>query len=347
MDTAQKLRFNADGHFRILMVSDFHMGKNPKFAENLNYRVTEGLEALLRETQPDFVLLGGDQCIEAESIPQAAQILSEVIKPVLDRQLPWAAVFGNHDNEVGLPARMEEQAYLTIPGCRNVIHPDASFGAGNYCLPLYSCDGDRLLYNLFALDSHREIADFIDLFDLEKDTRFILPEHFCDGASNAGPTFEQAMWYYETSKRIEAREGRKIPAVMFMHIPLPEFLQVTRNPEECGAVGNKRETLGCCELNFGLFGACLQRGDVKGIFFGHEHLCDIQGEYCGVTMAQDAALGYNMSCHDDLRGGRVIDLCADGTLQTYAVKLIDLMGLDAMRRKDYFEGGCKYFIRKL
>ena len=92
MDT-QKLKFNADGHFRILMVSDFHMGKNPRFAENLNYRVTEGLEALLKETEPDLVMLGGDQCIEAESIPQAAEILSEVIKPVLDRKLPWAAVF--------------------------------------------------------------------------------------------------------------------------------------------------------------------------------------------------------------------------------------------------------------
>ena len=347
MDTAQKLRFNADGHFKILMVSDFHMCRNPKLAENLNYRVTEGLEALLVETRPDFVMLGGDQCIEADNIPQAAELLSEVIRPVLDRKLPWAAVFGNHDNEVGLPVREEEAAYLTIPGCMNSIHPDPSFGAGNFCLKLYSCDGDRLLYDLFALDSHREIDDYIDLFHMEKDTRFILPEHFGDGATNASPTFEQAMWYYETSKAIEAQEGRKIPAVMFMHIPLPEFLQIARNPEECGAVGNKRETLGCCEVNFGLFGACLQRGDVKGIFFGHEHLCDLQGEYCGVTMAQDAALGYNMSCHDDLRGGRVIDLCADGTLQTYAVKLIDLMGLDAMRRKDYFEGGCKYFIRKL
>ena len=43
----------------------------------------------------------------------------------------------------------------------------------------------------------------------------------------------------------------------------------------------------------------------------------------------------------------MIDLFADGSMQTHAVKLIDLMGLDAMRRKDYFEGGCKYFIRKL
>ncbi|MBR4450893.1 MAG: metallophosphoesterase, partial [Clostridia bacterium] len=233
MNRVERLTFRADNHFKILMVSDFHMGKNPTFAENLNYRVTEGLEALLSETEPDFVMLGGDQCIEAASIPQAAELLSEVINPVLIRGLPWAAVFGNHDNEVGLPVREEEEAYLRIPGCMNVIHPDPSFGAGNFCLKLYSHDGDRLLYDIFALDSHREITDFIDLFDLGKDTSLILPEHFNEGATGAAPTFEQAMWYYNTSARIEADEGRKIPAVMFMHIPLPEFLQVTRNPEEC------------------------------------------------------------------------------------------------------------------
>lgn len=344
---ADKLRFNKNGRFKILMVSDFHMGRNPKFSENLNYRVTEGLEVLLRETEPDLVMLGGDQCIEASSREEAASILSEVIAPVLDRELPWAAIFGNHDNECGLPVREEEEAYLTIPGCLNVINPEESFGAGNYHIGIASSDGKRTAFNLFALDSHREIEDYIGLFGLDESTRFILPEHFNEGATGAAPTFEQVMWYYNTSRRLEEESGRKIPAVMFMHIPLPEFLHVTRNPEECDAVGNKRETLGCCELNFGTFGACLQRGDVRGIFFGHEHLCDIQGEYCGITMAQDAALGYNMSCHDDLRGGRVIDLCEDGTLQTYAVKLIDLMGLDAMRRPDYFEGGCKYFIRKL
>ena len=191
------------------------------------------------------------------------------------------------------------------------------------------------------------VEDLIEKFNLPKGTRIRLPDHFNDGQDGAMPTFEQVMWYYNTSKQAEKAEGRKIPAVMFMHIPLPEFSLIARNPEECGAIGSKRETLGTTEMNFGLFAACLQRGDVKGIFFGHEHLCDLQGEYCGITMAQDAALGYNMSCHDDLRGGRVIDLFEEGTIQTHTVKLIDLMGREAMRRPDYFEGGCKYYIRKL
>lgn len=341
------LRFRENGHFRILMVSDFHGYRNPKLPECYNYKITKGLEELIKETDPDFVMIGGDQCLEGSSAEEIRETMCSLIEPVLSRNIPWGAVFGNHDNEMGIPVPEEEKVYESIPGCVNESGPDDIDGTANYCIKILSHKDDKAAYCIYALDSHREIRDFIDKFGLDKDTKFILPEHFNDGQTGATPSFDQVMWYYNTSKQIEKEQGRKVPAAMFMHIPLPEYLEILRNPEECNAIGSKRETVGCCELNFGLFGACLQRGDVKGIFFGHEHLCDIQGKYCGITMAQDAAIGYNMSAHDDLRGGRVIDLCEDGNLETYTVKLMDLMGADAMRRKDYFEGGCKYYIRKL
>lgn len=341
------LRFNADGHFRILMVSDFHLGLNRRLKEDYNYKVTAGLEALICETSPDMVFLGGDQCLASDDPAEAKALFETVIEPILRRGLPFATVFGNHDRETGISLEVEEELYESIPGCLSQAGPQELDGVGNYRLTVLSSSGNKPAFSLFALDSQRELSDLIGKFGLPEGTKILLPEHFNEGQTGAMPTFEQVMWYYNTSKDDERRFGRKIPAVMFMHIPLPEYLEIIRNPEECNAIGSKRETVGCTEVNFGLFGACLQRGDVKGIFFGHEHLCDIQGEYCGIIMAQDAALGYNMSAHDDLRGGRVIDLFEDGTVNTHAVKLIDIMGREAMRRPDYFEGGCKYFIRKL
>ncbi len=341
------LKFNNEGKFRILMVSDFHSAKNKKLPEDYSGKMIKGIDALIENTNPDFVFIGGDQCIDASSIEEAKAEMSRLIEPVLRRKLPWAACFGNHDNEIGLPVCEEEKAYEMIPGCLNEAGDEEIDGTGNFRIPVYDKDGKELKFNLFALDSHREITDLIEKFNLDKDTCFILPHHFNENATGCTPTFEQVMWYYNTSKQIEKEQGKKIPAIMFMHIPLPELLHIFRNPEQCDATGNKREASGCCELNFGLFGAALQRGDVKGFFFGHEHLIDIQGKYCGITMAQDAAIGYNMSAHDDLRGGRVIDLFEDGALETRAVKLIDILGREAMRRRDYFEGGCKYFIRDL
>lgn len=341
------LRFRKDGRFRILMVSDFHSQRRPSLAEDYNYKLVEGLRALIEDTHPDMVIVGGDQCIDAKSIEECKGIMEMLLEPVSAENIPWAAVFGNHDNETGLPVSEEEKAYEMIAGCLNEAGPSHLDGTANFVLPVLASDSDKVAFNLFCLDSHRNIEDLAEKFSLPEDTKFILPRHFNDGQNGCSPTFEQVMWYYNTSKQAEADNGRKIPAAMFMHIPLPEYLNIVRNPEHCNAIGSKRETIGCCELNFGMFAACLQRGDVKGIFFGHEHLCDIQGEYCGITMAQDAALGYNMSAHDDLRGGRVIDLYEDGCIETKAVKLIDLLGEKAMRRPGYFEGGCKYFIRDL
>ena len=103
-------------------------------------------------------------------------------------------------------------------------------------------------------------------------------------------------------------------------------------------VGTKREDICCSELNSGLFMACLQRGDVKGIFCGHEHLNDFKGEYCGITLAYDSCIGYDMYAHDDLRGGRVIELHEGGGFDTYHIKLMALLSKAAFRNQDVYEG---------
>jgi len=323
------------------MVSDFHAGAQ------FNPKLKIGLDKLIEHCSPDFVMIGGDQCLKRDTPEEVREYFCDIIEPILSRKLPWGAIFGNHDREGGIDIALEQKAYESIPGCLGEAGPEDINGVGNYRIPVLSSKSDIPAFNLWALDSNRYMRDYIPMFGLDEDTRFILPDHFNDNSGDGQPLFDQIQWYFNKSKEAEAKFGKKIPGVMFMHMPLMEYLQILRNPEECGAVGSLRSGIGCSEISSGLFMACLQRGDVKGIFFGHEHLCDIQGEYCGITMACDAALGYNMSGHDDLRGGRVIDLFEEGTIQTYQVSLMSIMGKEAMRDPDYFEGGCKYFIRKL
>lgn len=342
------LRFNKNGKFRVLMVSDLHLGVNPRLQEDYNYKVTRGLNALIENCKPDFVMFGGDQCLSFNSVEESKNKFEEVIEPVLKRKIPWGVVFGNHDRESGLDIETEmEEVYCKIDGCLAESGPKEISGVGNYCIPVYASDSDKIKYNLFAIDSQHRVADFIEKFNLAEDTKFVLPNHLVDGSGDGAPLFDQVMWYYNKSVQAEKEQGKKVPAVMFMHISLPEYMQIMRNPEQCNAIGSKRESGCTTELNSGLFLAALQRGDMKGFFFGHDHLIDMQGEYCGITLACDAALGYNMSAHDDLRGGRVIDLYEDGEMETYMVHLIDILGRSAMRDEDYFEGGCRYHIRVL
>ena len=239
----------------------------------------------------------------------------------------------------------QQPVFERVPLCLSEAGPEAVSGVGNYVLPVLAHDSDTVRYHIFALDSHREHTDYIERFGLPKDTRIRLEHPMCSGSAQAGPMFDQVMWYSRTSSDAEAANGAKIPAVMYMHVPLPEHFHAARNPEQTHLRGAKREAVCCSELNSGLFAACLQRGDVRGIFCGHEHYCDFSAEYCGITLAYDGALGFDMSGHDDLRGGRIIDLSEDGTMKTHQVRLMDLIGIAAMRDPSFFEGGDKYYVR--
>ena len=54
-----------------------------------------------------------------------------------------------------------------------------------------------------------------------------------------------------------------------------------------------------------------------------------------------------MSAHDDLRGGRLFEINEDGTFETRTVKIMDLMGKEAIRNPEFIEGGDRYYIRKI
>lgn len=335
------LRFRQDRRFQILMISDFHAG------ERCSPKLIAGIDALVRHTSPDLVLVGGDQCLCGTTKEALAAYMGRIMEPVLRRGIPWAAVAGNHDRETDHPVELEFESYTMLRGYVGEIGPEDVSGCGNYCIPVLSSQSDEFAFHIWGLDSFSEVRDYIRVFGLPADTRFQLPVPMCTGSCQSTVMFDQVLWYYNESKQREAAAGKKIPAIMYMHIPLPEICFLANNPEQCDVRGDKRESIGCSELNSGLFMACLQRGDVKGIFFGHEHLCDFDGTYCGITMGYDGAVGYDMSAHDDLRGGRVITLNEDGSFVTETVKLLDLMGIDAMRDPAYFEGGSKYNFRIL
>ncbi len=336
------LRFDENGRFRILNVSDFH--GLPQF----NPKLTQAFEALLEETQPDFVFVGGDQlCNDTEEMLR--DYLTKVMEPVIRRGLPWAHNYGNHDQDNNAVMNKDkiEAVYESFPTCYSTRGPRDISGVGNFCLPILAHDSDDVLYHIWAMDSFANTADYTREFGMDphKNWNYILPRPFGAGHDQACPMFNQVVWYYTESRRYEQEYGRNIPGVMFMHVPLLEMNLLYRNPEQTNLIGRMREEPASGELNNGLFMACRERGDVRGIFFGHEHLSDAQGEYLGITLAYDSAIGYDMSTHDDMRGGRVIDLYKDGEMKTYMVNLLKLLGEKAIRNPNFFEGGEHYGIR--
>ena len=318
------LRFRENGTFRVLMVSDIHGG----VGYNKEQTVT-ALQALVDTAGPDLVLFGGDTAgpgrIHIETTDQLASLLTDLSGPMEEAGIPWAHVFGNHDDNYGVPNAEADPVYESFPHCISKAGPEEIDGVGNYVLPVYDAAGEKILFNLFGLDSHQGMSEFRTRFGLPEDTRFLNPS---TGTGSGYDTvhFNQIMWYWQASEALEADNGARIPALLFMHIPTPEHALAAMYRDDCHFEGTQLEDVACTMLNGGLFSACLQRGDVKGIFCGHDHVNDFTAEYCGITLGYDGFLSYHACHRHEIRGGRVLDLSADGTFSTKMLRIRDILG---------------------
>ena len=109
-DPRELLRLNNDGKFKILQISDTHMvtgagickdaidgqGKHLPKSEADTLTV-DFMKNVLDMEKPDLVVFTGDQLYHDISDSQSA--LLKLVAPIVERSIPFAAVFGNHDSE--------------------------------------------------------------------------------------------------------------------------------------------------------------------------------------------------------------------------------------------------------
>ncbi len=308
------LRFDGNGRFRILMMSDMH------YAPDRDPRTIQLMHRLIETQKPDFVMLGGDNTTGKATNGEFDLLLSEIAAPMEDRHIPWAHVFGNHDISKEVSKEYQQGEYEKYPYCLSKTGRPELPGVGNYFLPVYGVN-DEVLFGIWGLDSHQDFATPSVPFEFGGDPywELLLPTRLNARSDWEFVRFEQIMWYWNTSVGIEKLLGRKLPSIMFLHIPLVEFNALTRNSNRTRTQGEYNEAVSASELNSGLFAAALQRGDVKGIFAGHDHINTFDGIYCGIRLGYDGSAGYHAygtagydpgGDRDRLRGGRIFDICA-------------------------------------
>ena len=323
--TKKPLRFDEDGKFRILMVSDIHGGVGYD-----EMRTVRAMQALVDHTAPHLVLLGGDIAgpgsIHVANQEELKTLLDGLVSPMEQAGIPWAHVYGNHDDNFGLCNADQQPVYERYPNCLSKHSPAGVSGVSNYVLPVWDKEGKTILFNVFGLDTHHGMPEFRKEFSMAEGVQPIEPTGL-ENEDESPLRFDQVNWYYQTSRAMEDYAGHKIPALMYMHFPLPEHRMVAMHREECGFEGTQMSPICCSKLNSGLFSACLQRGDVKAIFCGHDHKNDFSGVYCGVRLGFDGYLSY-CACHvEALRGGRLFEISADSpdVIETKMVRVMDLL----------------------
>ncbi|CAG7659101.1 metallophosphoesterase family protein [Paenibacillus allorhizosphaerae] len=284
-----KLSFRDDHTFTITQFTDIHWKEGG--AEDQQSRRL--MEAVLDAEKPDLVVFTGDVIYTgnvSEGTPlceRPAQALQEAVHAAEFRGIPWAIVFGNHDTENRI-TRKELMDVVTSHEHTVSQHGlDQLSGVGNYTLHITGSD-DLPAAALYFFDS---------------------------GAYSPVPNVpgydwirgDQIQWYANESRKLRARmNGRILPALAFLHIPLPEYKEVW---ETTVCFGNKFEDVCCAKVNSGLFASMVEMGDVLGTFAGHDHTNDFWGELHGIRLCYGRATGYNTYGKEGFpRGARMIRL---------------------------------------
>ncbi|PRP75339.1 hypothetical protein PROFUN_05650 [Planoprotostelium fungivorum] len=291
LSTKPRLNFRADGTFRIVQFTDLHYGEKPFPQRDEN--TTRVQNTVLDIERPDLVVLTGDSISgyvwphQNDTIGWARSTWNQMIQPMLSRDIPWAAVLGNHDDQ-GDASRVQlaelDASYnisLTQMGPSHLL-PSVT----NYQLHIYGNEG-RPSTSLWMFDSFN---------------------YSCQGVEGYGcVTPETVQWYRQKSIQTEKKHGR-LPGLAFFHIPFPEYISLWNSQTVLGSLED--EGVCCSSVNTGLYSAFKERGDVVAAFCGHDHSNDFSGDWYGVQLAYGRKTGYGAYGPPPgwSRGARVIEI---------------------------------------
>lgn len=280
---AGKLKFKANGKFKIVQFTDVHWKPGNPASEAAAERMNEVLEA----EKPDFVVYTGDVAFDKP----AKTCYERAFEPAISRNIPFAFMFGNHDDEQDLSRKEIYELIKDMPGNLTGTVEGLS-GVSNFILPVRSSNGQKDAFLLYHFDSlsYSPMEKTVDGYDWMK--------------------ADQIEWYRQCSAEFKKRNGgNPLPALAFFHIPLPEYNQAARD-EDALLIGVRKEEACGPKINSGLFTAMLEAGDVMGIFAGHDHVNDYVVPWKGILLGYGRYTG-GKTVYCDVpwgNGARIIEL---------------------------------------
>lgn len=308
------LRFSSDGQFRVLVFTDVQASP-PAPCD----RTILAVNTIIDRESPDLILFCGDNAIHCKTDEQLHDFLTVLTAHIEEKKIPWAHVYGNHDDEDALSRSEQQDIYEKFAYCVSRRGPEHIKGVGNYVLPVYPSDESRTdpLFAVWGLDS----GSYVDDAGLAGYSARLGHTMFRGQPESnyAYMPFTQIRWYYNTSEEIEQFAGHRVPGMAYFHTPLQEFYEIALNPEETEMTGEKREEVCAGPLNSGMFAAMVERGDIKAVCCGHDHCNDYAGTFCGICLAYAANIGYDTYHHEDMMGGRMFIIREDAPeqIETY------------------------------
>ena len=275
------LKFNDNGKFKIMQIND------TQDTDKMNKRTEAFIRAAVAQEKPDLVVIPGDVCNDifiganAKRVKQSLRNLASLLNEL---QVPFAYTPGNHDHDKDDMVSPLEQMQVFDAFEYNIWDSTKTTDPGTYNIPIMSSDGSRMALNVYMIDSQNK-----------------------SGLANGytGPNPETVEWYKAKSDELKAANGGNVvPSLVFQHVPVSEiyqcltktdvkhandaifslndnnwylvnndymFTDATRMKKNDNYVGEAP----CSEIENAAgneYEAWLEKGDVIGAFFAHDHV---------------------------------------------------------------------------
>jgi Calcineurin-like phosphoesterase len=248
-------RINQNGKFKIMQVADLHLSTGlGKCRDALpvghnggkcdaDPRTLEFVEKMLDEEKPDFIVLSGDQ-VNGETAPDSQTAIFKFADMFKRRKIPYAAIFGNHDDEGDLDRASTMAVMQDLPYSLSEAGPADIDGVGNYLVEILGRGStSHSALTLYFLDTHSYSPD-------ERQFR---------GYDWLKPN--QIDWFRTTAEGLKKKHKEYTHIHMdlaFIHIPLSEY----RQPDGHKIVGNWSEPPTAPGFNSGFKDALVEEGVV-------------------------------------------------------------------------------------
>ncbi len=286
---------------------------------DLNKMCNDYVRETVKATKPDLIILTGD-IVYGRFDPEGA-LLKDLIRCMEELQIPWAPVFGNHDNESLMGVDWQCQQLEAAEYC--LFKQGNVTGNGNYTVGLEQ-DG-KLLRVFYMMDSNGCGTPMCD----SNGVQTIPPIGTNVVKTSAGFGSDQVTWFIDSAQYIRQID-ESVKFSMAYHIQSSIFSSAFLKYEEYdGRVENSSSVLqnplnldtleGADETDFGYLGrtmkgpwsnaslsiANLKSYGVDSIFVGHEHCNSVSIVYEGIRFQY----GQKSSTYD-----RYNTVLADGTI---------------------------------
>ena len=310
----QVLQKPKDKKFTILHLTDTHLYHDEWVGEKGEH-LKNTVNYLIELAKPDLITISGD-------LAWAGQYTSyEDFAEWMDGYgIPWAPVFGNHDDQDGYEAVCKAADILKARKTCLLEAGDPALGYGNYVIGIEE-DG-KLIHGIILMDSHDRTPWVDDKGETHNEWAELLPAQFpwyrmqvealkAQGAQETSLIMHIPIYAYRDAIKAALKEDVDARAVPFYNGEQGDCW----NPGYEDSFGVYREGICSYPEDNGFFEEILAGGTTKTVISGHDHTNTFAVPYKGVRLTYALKTGRG-SYHDTrINGGTILTIDSDGRME--------------------------------